>query len=381
MTFIDGLGSEVADRKLAGKVEDRAELGQRPFVSIIVPVRNERGNIEGCIERLVQQTYPKDRYEVVVLDGMSIDRTRELVMGEGDRVRNACGLSIRLVDNPKGRRASALNIGIKEAKGEVVVRVDARTRLPADYVERCVKTLIETGADNVGGVQRPVVRDSGIDWRTMATQAAIGMALACPFGVGNAQFRLGKKSGYVDTVYLGCFRKSVFDRVGLFDEDAAVITEDSEMNYRIRKAGGKIYLNRDIVAYYYPRETFKDLYGLYFWYGGLRAGFCLKHKTVTSLRQLVAPLFLAANAAMAVIGIFSRTALVVWLGLVGMYVLADVCVSAWLAMRPTIDVRGCGAWSLFWRLLLAFPVMHVAWALGFWRRLFQRPKPGTYWGY
>ena len=183
-----------------------------PSVSVIVPVRNEEQHIERCVRQLLEQSYPVDKLEILIVDGMSEDRTSEIVrrmengVGDGSITETAEGerakglnAPIRLLDNENGQRASAMNVGFRGATGEVVIRVDARTVLPENYLTDCVETLVKTGADNVGGIQKPI--------STNPAQAAIGLAMSHPFGVGNAQFRVGKTSGFVDTVYLGCFKK------------------------------------------------------------------------------------------------------------------------------------------------------------------------------
>jgi GT2 family glycosyltransferase len=193
-----------------------------------------------------------------------------------------------------------------------------------------------------------------------------------PFGVGNAQFRLGIRSGFVDTVYLGCFRREVFDKVGLFDEDPSVISEDSDINQRISGTGGKVYLNKDIVAYYYPRETFREFWMLYFRYGNARAGNLLKHRRLTSWRQAVAPLFLLSLLILPMLAVWDYRFLYLLGGLLGLYLLINLAVSLGLMIKQKKP-------TLFSRLLLAFPCMHFAWALGFWKRLLIPDRPGTYW--
>ncbi len=413
-----------------------------PFVSVIVPVKNERMYIRETLLQLICQSYPKNYFEVLVIDGMSKDETREIVeefrtqnfereikglreenKSEGKKKFRSSDLNlfttIRLIDNPKGRRAPALNIGIKEAKGDVVMRVDARAIIPPDYIEKCVGTLIKTGADNVGGVQRPIIQNLKLKipesalqkeneritfeakYRTLKiehrvrTQQAIGIALSHSFGVGSAQFRLGKKSGYVDTVYLGCFRKKIFDKVGLFDEESVVISEDSDMNQRIRDAGGKVYLNKDFVVCYYPRDNFKDFWKLYFRYGGAKAGNLIKRGRLTAWRQLAPPVLLLILVLLPVLGIFNVFFLYQWLVIGVAYIVSDFLVSLRLAYKermfgiksPTSKIEDetstmkQSKFSLFWRLLCVFPVMHFSWALGFWKRLLQRPKRGEYWGF
>lgn len=341
-----------------------------PRVSVVIPTKKEEKHIGECIGQLVNQTYPKDKLEILIIDGMSEDGTREIVTRESERENRSSGIVIRLVDNAKGQRASGLNIGIKEAKGDVIMRIDARTIIPSDYIEKCVRTLIETGADNVGGVQKPItVQGSG-----SLTQEAIGITLSHPFGVGDAQFRLGKKNGYMDTVYLGSFRREIFDKVGFFDEESAVISEDSDMNQRIRDAGGKVYLNKDIVAYYYPRDNFKDLWKLYFRYGGAKAGNLIKNKKLTAWRQLVPPTFLMSIVFLMLLSVFNLYFLYLLLPLLGTYTLANLLVSMYLSVQYK-------KLSLLPRLFTAFPILHFSWAFGFFTRLLQRPKPGEYWKY
>src|SRR2546428_3514787 len=258
--------------------------GWTPLVSVIVVARNEEANIGACLEGILSQDYPHDRMEVIVLDGMSGDRTREVVAGFAHR-----GVPIRMVPNPARQRTHGLNLGIQAARGEVICRIDARTRISSTYVSSCLRAMRETGAEAVGAAMRPITET--------LTQEAIGIAMSHPFGVGGAAFRLGKKSGFVDTVYLGLYRRDVFDRVGLFDEAAPVISEDTDLHYRLRRAGGKIYLDARIPVYYKPRGTFPDLWRVYFRYCGARAGYALKHGRFTSWRGLVPPPFLRAPSA------------------------------------------------------------------------------------
>lgn len=348
-------------------------------VSLVLPVRDEAGAIGRCLAEVERQTYPRQRMEILVVDGISTDGTREKVKKyEGRKSMPA----LRLIDNPKRQRAAGLNAGIRAARGEVIIRVDARAIIPPDYVEKCVAALAGSGADNAGGMQKPV---AGCPGPGAATRQAIAIAMSHRFGVGNARFRLGKGSGFVDTVYLGCFRREVFDRVGLFDEDSAVISEDADLNYRIRQAGGKIWFSSDIVAWYLPRDSIRELGRLYYRYGGAKAGNLLRRGRLTASRQLAPPLFLFSLVLLPVLGLFDRLPLLVWSALLAAYLLATLFFALHALLKSDESPGGPPPASeprlaVFPRLLLVFPTMHLSWAAGFWRRLLQRPAPGQYWG-
>jgi len=348
----------------------------RPTVTVVMPIKNEGERMERSLMQLQASSYPHELITVFIVDGMSTDDTREVV----ERIKEKCDLDIRILDNPKGQRASALNIGIKEASTELILRIDARTIIDANYITKCVESLLESGADNAGGLQHPA---TFLDHKGEYTPVhhAIGAAMAHPFGVGNAQFRVGKKSGFVDTVYLGCFRREIFDKVGLFDEDSPVVSEDSDMNERIRAGGSKVYLNKDIIAYYVPRDKISDLWRLYFRYGGCRAGNLLKNKKLTGWRQLIPTLFVLTLVSLPIAAIFNSLFIYLWCFIVALYIETDLMISLYLTGKRGGALSCRGKISFFIAIFKAFPTMHFSWAFGFWRRLLQRPKPGEYWGY
>lgn len=221
-----------------------ALLSERPFVSIVVPCRNETEYIRPLLDSILANTYPRDRLEVLIVDGMSDDGTRAVIAEYVARHP-----VIRLLDNPKRITPCALNLGISRARGTIIVRMDAHASYPPNYVADLVDWLERTGADNVGGA-----------WVTLpggdtATARAIAAALSHPFGIGNARYRLGTTElREVDTVPFGCFRRDVFDRVGLFDEEL-VRNQDDEFNFRLLRAGGRILLVPGVVSHYYARRT------------------------------------------------------------------------------------------------------------------------------
>ena len=218
-----------------------------PMVSIVIPMRNEEDHAEESIVSLLRQTYPAGCYELVVVDGNSTDNSRQIV----ERMQQSWP-NLRLLDNPAGITPKSMNLGIRSAVGEIIVRADAHNVYPPDYVEGCVKVLEQTGADNVGGPWRTVPGGDTFGARVVAT------VLTSRFGVGNSHFRTSSLEGYVDTVPFGTFRRDLFDRVGFFNE-YLVRNQDNELNARIRKAGGKIYLTPALTTNYYAPATFAKL--------------------------------------------------------------------------------------------------------------------------
>ncbi len=329
-----------------------------PLVSVITAVRNEENNIRKCITQLIAQDYPRDRLEIIVVDGGSEDKTVEVAESLA-----VDGVSLTILKLKQRGRSQGLNSGIRAAKGEVIVRIDARSIVGRDYVSRCVATLLTTGADNVGGVRRPIAHTN--------TQEAIGLALSHPFGTGSRD-RIGLRDGYVDSVYLGCFRRDVFEKVGLFDEEAAVISEDSDINQRIRKAGGKVFLNSQINAYYYPRESFISLCRLYFRYGGAQVGNLKKHGQLISWRYAIAPIFILFLVFAVLFAALGYPYTYVGLLFIAAYAVTDFSMSFWITQRKK-------RLALLPKVMLAFPCMHISWGLGFWKRLLVPMRPGTYW--
>ena len=224
------------------------EVGSKsmlPFISIILPVRNEERYIVACVESIFAQDYPAQQMEVIFVDGRSEDRTVELLVKMQQEHPQ-----IKVLDNPDRTVPYAMNIGIRESRGEVIVRMDAHAEYPTDYVRLSVETLLAEDCDNAGGVCE--TRGRGF------MGEAIARMLGTPLGVGNSAFRLATQDGYVDTVPFGCFRRELFERIGGFDE-RMTRNQDNELNFRIRKNGGKIYLNHNIRVIYYCRDTLRGI--------------------------------------------------------------------------------------------------------------------------
>ncbi len=259
-------------------------MGGLPTVTIAMPCLDEARHIAPCLRSVLEQDYPPDLLEVVVADGGSRDGTREAVasIAAGDP-------RIALVDNPGRIQAAGMNEAIRRARGDVIVRMDVHCSYARDYVRRCVEVLERTGADNVGGAQRARAETP--------FQRALCAALDSPLGVGGARYRSAREEGPADTVFLGAFRRRVFEEVGLYDP-GAVTNEDAELNQRIVAAGGRVYLSRDIVVHYYPRDSFAALARQYFRYGRGRARTLLKHRSLPSPRPVLPAAMVAAGVAL-----------------------------------------------------------------------------------
>ena len=321
-------------------------------VSLILPCRNEASYIRGCLDSILAGTYPHDRLELFVVDGRSDDATRDIVAEYAERYP-----WIQLVDNPERIVPSALNLGVRQATGDIIARVDAHAIYPPDYLSLLVEAMVETGADNVGG--RVVTVPSG---KTAQAQA-IAFALAHPFGVGNSYFRIGSANRrWTDTVPYGCYRREVFDRIGLFDEDL-VRNQDEEFNYRLIGAGGRVLLLPEVASLYFARESCGQAARMLYQYGYFKPLVAQKLGRVFTARQLVPPAFVAWLILGPLLAALWPLIGLLWMVSVLLYAATAFAVS--LPMLRTHGLR-C-ALMLSW----VFPVLHVAYGSGFWRGLWD----------
>jgi len=249
-------------------------------VSIIIPCRNEERYIGKCLDSIVSQDFSKEILEVLVIDGMSEDKTKEIVAKYASKYS-----FIKLLDNSKKFTPFGLNIGVKEAKGEIILRMDAHASYEKDYISKCVKYLNEFNADNVGGILKTLPAENTI------SAEAIALSLSHPFGVGTSYFRLGaKEPREVDTVFGGCYKREVFEKIGLFNENLKR-SQDIEFNLRLKRTGGKILLVPDIISYYYPKSNLEDFF-LHNFEDGTWAVLPLKFvKTPLKLRHYIPLIF------------------------------------------------------------------------------------------
>jgi len=225
-----------------------------PFVTIIMPIRNEAHFIKRAIRSVLNNDYPAEKMEILIVDGMSNDGTREIIAGLSKEDNR-----IKLLDNPKRITPSAMNIGIKAARGDLFIRVDGHVEIPADFITNSIRCLHEHSEAWVAGGYIKTAAESFVG-------RAIAAAMQSPIGVGNSKFRLGDYEGWVDTLAFGIHHKWIVEKIGYFDEEL-VRNQDDEFNLRIILAGGKIWMSKAIQSTYFSRGSLYKLWKQYFQYG------------------------------------------------------------------------------------------------------------------
>ncbi len=313
------------------------------MVSVIAPCRNEAAFIEKAIKTILHSDYPAELIELLVVDGLSTDGTRDIIqkMAEQDN-------RIKLLDNPQRIVPAAMNIGIKASRGEYIIRIDCHSTFAPDYVSKCIEVSQKTGADNVGGYIETLPGDD------TAVARAIAKATSNRFGIGNSMFRLSGSEREVDTVPFGTFRRNLFDKIGLYDL-RLVRNQDIELNARIRKAGGRIIISPEIKLGYYNRATFRGLWQQSFnnalWnpYTFLLAG------GGPSIRHFIPLIFILGLIAL-IGGTFFLWP-VKWM-LLG-YILFYLAVACYFSMQSARQIN-VSALLVLW----SFVTLHIAYGLG-----------------
>ncbi|MDI6688143.1 MAG: glycosyltransferase family 2 protein [Desulfobacterales bacterium] len=317
------------------------------FVSIVIPCRNEERFIRACLDSIIANDYPKDRLEVLVVDGMSEDRTREIIKRYA-----AKHPFIMLLDNPRKITPCALNTGIQHAKGEIIMRMDAHATYEKDYISKCVKYLSEYNADNVGGTMITLSQKDTFIGRSIVK------ALTSRFGVGNSEFRTGvSQHKETDTVFGGCYRREIFDKIGYFNENLAS-SQDMEFNLRLKKAGGKILLCPDIISYYYARSDFRSFCKNNF-RNGVWAVYPMKFTKYipVRLRHFIPLIFVAGLFGSLVLSFFISIFIFLFLAIVLAYSLTGFYFSS----KITIQEKNI---KYFFVLPIIFATLHLSYGLG-----------------
>jgi succinoglycan biosynthesis protein ExoA len=322
-------------------------------ISVVIPCRNEERHISEFLDSLLtQELEPGWEMEVLVADGRSDDGTREALRQYMDKSPN-----VRMIDNPEQIVSTGLNAAIGAATGQIIIRMDAHTTYARDYIRECVRTLQESAADNVGGPWVAI----GRGW----VGKAIAAAFRSPFCTGGGKAHDPSYEGEVDTVYLGCWNRTVFERAGLFDPDL-VRNQDDEFNFRLRRLGGKIWQSPRIRSAYTPRNSITALFRQYLQYGFWKVAVIRKYGTLACWRHAVPVLFvcsilLSTMAIPLTLAMGLRTAAVTFEAALSAELL--VYLMACIAAAVTFCCR------LEWRARLILPgviaVYHVAYGLGF----------------
>lgn len=310
------------------------------LVSIIIACRNEEKFIAECLDSLIANDYPKDKMEILIIDGASKDKTKEIVQKYIERYS-----FIKVFDNPQRITPISLNIGIKNSQGEFIVILGAHAYYNKDYISKSVKRLIEFNVDGIGGSMKAIVKK-----KTLIAKS-IAKVLSSPFGTGNSYFKIDyKKVKHVDALFGSCYKREVYDKVGLYNEKFAR-SQDLEFNLRLKKAGGKILFVPDIISYYYPVATLKNFirHNLL---DGIWSTYPLKFsKKSFSIRHYIPLIFVLS---LLIAGIFS---LYIFLTILTIYLLTALYFSLRILLKEK-DIR------LLFSLPLVFAVRHICYGFG-----------------
>lgn len=311
-------------------------------VSVIIPVYNEERFIERFLTSVYEQDFDRSSLEIIVVDGHSSDRTVEIIHKKFPEVR--------VLDNPHKIVPISMNIGIREARGKYLIRLDAHCTYPKDYFSRLINFLEEhPEADNVGGVCRTLPVNE------TAEAQAIAIALSSKFGMGNSEFRVGAKEvKEVDTVPFGCYRREVFEKIGYYDEEL-IRNQDNELNSRLKIHGGRIFLIPDLVIDYFARDKVSKCSRMFYQYGLFNPVVDKKLGQFTAVRRLIPLLFVLYLVALVVLS-FIFPSYVGWIAIpLFLYLLLDIAFSAKYLSQPAVAL---------W-LLYLYPVIHISYGLGY----------------
>ncbi|MCK6577912.1 MAG: glycosyltransferase family 2 protein [Anaerolineae bacterium] len=313
-----------------------------------MPIRNEAGFIERSLGAILAQSYPHDRYEVLVADGMSTDNTRTLVASLADQGN----VAVKIVDNPGKIVPTGFNAALEIAAGDVIVRVDGHCEVPTDYLDQCIHHLMQSRAECVGGV----VDTIGASY----IARAIALAMSSTFGVGNSTFRTMSDGEdlliEVDTLAFGAYQREVFRRIGGYDTEL-VRNQDDEFNYRLRAAGGKILLNPRIRSSYFSRSSLRSLARQYYQYGLYKVRVLQKHPRQMQMRQFVPPAFTLGVIGGLMAAPFSDLLRIIWLMCLSIYLAGSMAISLRIAVRE--------GWQYLPILPLLFSTLHLSYGAGF----------------
>lgn len=324
------------------------------MVSVICPIYNEEKYITKCIESVLEQDYPTEDLEILFVDGLSTDKTRKIVSDYATRYNQ-----IRLLDNPHRIVPYAMNIGIKAAKGDIIIRLDGHVEYPTNYISKCVHYLMTLpNAENVGGVCQT------LPCNERNISQAIAIALSTGFGMGNSSFRIGSTEiRKVDTVPFGCFRKSLFERVGYYDYEL-VRNQDDELNGRIIKNGGTIYLIPEIKTKYFSRDKICKIRRMFYQYGLYKPLVNKKLGSPATARQFVPLLFLLGIVLGGILSVFSIYIMYIYFAVLALYLAIGLFIGCKYAVkyrRPMLTLL----------MPYVFANVHLSYGYGYLRGIYK----------
>jgi len=316
-----------------------------PNITLVIPTLNEAKYIDQALQCVVENGIPRDYMEVLLVDGGSSDRTVQIAQTFTDR------LQLRVIIVPGCTVYRALNIGLGEARGTFFVRVDARSKIPGNYIDTCLQHLGEAGIMCAGGIQ--------LQYGESKVGDSIARVTSSVIGTGGAKFRTSTVSGFVDSVYLGAYRTQTLRELQGFEDNSDFVSEDALVNKRIREQGGKIYLDASLLVLYPAKNTFRALVKQYLIYGAGKAFVFKKHHKLTSFRQLVPLIFLLLWL---LLGILCIAGVLPWLG--GLLVLF-VYLSIVVLTNASSSVLGEQRPGTLWGRTFATFCIHFTWPFGF----------------
>lgn len=319
----------------------------KPFVSIIIPCRNEEKFIGKCLDSIIAQDYPKEKVEILVIDGMSEDRTRNIVQGFIKKYS-----TIKIFDNLQKFTPFGMNIGIKNSRGNVIAMINAHSVLDKEFIKFSVDYLekIKT-ADAVGGKLQTINENQGI------ISQVIPIAADSLFGTGGKRYRTRQEEGFVkDTLPYCAYRKEVFSKIGYIDEEL-IRDQDEEFNYRLIKNGGKIYFTSEIKSYLYIRPSISKLWRQHFQYGYWKVKVLEKVGAKFIQRQVIPSLFILGLSLSGILGIFFKPFFYLFLLIIVSYLALDIIFSLNLSFK--------NGWKYFFVLPAIFATIHLSYGIGF----------------
>lgn len=313
------------------------------IVTAIVPCRNEKGSIEACVRSILEQEKPGGNFELIVVDGLSNDGTGEILSRLSGEYP-----ALKVIENHKRTMPSGVNLAIAAARGRYIAIMGAHNRYAPDYLRQAVQVLEETQADNAGG--------SMVCEGESYVQEAIALAHHSGFSVGGARWHDPQYDGPADTVFGGVYRREVFDRIGLFDEEL-VRNQDDELNLRLVQQGGRIWHSPRIRSWYKPRRSLRSLLRQYVQYGYWRVRVVQKRKAAAAIRQYVPGAFVCSLIALPAVALLWLPAWWLWFGEIAAYVFCALGISLVVAAR--------NGWRYVPILPPVFACYHLGYGIGF----------------